>query len=69
MPHAPLLATVVGFTVMMYDHVLTFTDEVSMPTQIILPLTNNGFRVKVQYIWKAKKTPVVFMFLLVSMYA
>lgn len=36
---------VVGFTVMMYDHVLTFTDEV-------------------QYIWKAKKTPVVFMFLL-----
>ncbi|KAF8608374.1 hypothetical protein BDV93DRAFT_603198 [Ceratobasidium sp. AG-I] len=43
--HLSVIMGVVGFTVMMYDHVLTFTDEV-------------------QYIWKARKSPVVIMFLL-----
>ena len=54
---------------MMYDHVLTFTDEVSTLVLIVALLVNTEFCIKVQYIWKAKKTPVVFMFLLVSVYA
>ncbi|KAG8741324.1 hypothetical protein FRC10_002986 [Ceratobasidium sp. 414] len=51
--HPPCLLTeasffalvVVGYTTMVYDHALTFTDEI-------------------QYIWKAEKTPVTFLFLL-----
>lgn len=67
-PHVLSIVTVVGFTVMTYDHVLTFTDEVGIPASAVLPLANNEFYIKVQYIWKAKKTPVMLMFLLVCMY-
>ncbi|EUC62437.1 transmembrane protein, putative, partial [Rhizoctonia solani AG-3 Rhs1AP] len=39
------LLLVVGYALLVYDHILTFTDEV-------------------QFIWKAKRSPVVIMFLL-----
>ncbi|CAE6441278.1 unnamed protein product [Rhizoctonia solani] len=40
-----IMSLVLGYALLIYDHILTFTDEV-------------------QFIWKAKKSPVVIMFLL-----
>ncbi|KAG8686428.1 hypothetical protein FRC09_014137, partial [Ceratobasidium sp. 395] len=58
----PTVLSMVGYTAMMYDHALTFTDEVRDLAQVVVTPIN--LSIKVQYVWKAEKTPVTFLFLL-----